>query len=199
MTASLIPNDNIIVLSLPDAGLDDRQFFELCQLNPDLKIERNGAGQLIIMSPTGSRTGNYNAELNTELGIWNRKHRLGRVFDSSTGFRLPNGATYGPDAAWAANEKWDALSPEEQERFAPLVPDFIIELRSRHDELEALQAKIAEFIACGCRLAWLVDPYERRTLVYEGEQPPYAVLFEEVLRGGEVLPGLVVRLGEVLK
>lgn len=199
MTASLIPNDNIIVLSLPDAGLDDRQFFELCQLNPDLKIERNGAGQLIIMSPTGSRTGNWNSILNGILFVWNNQTQLGKTFDSSTGFRLPNGATYGPDAAWVANEKWDALSPEEQERFAPLVPDFIIELRSRHDELEALQIKIAEFIACGCRLAWLVDPYERRTLVYEGEQPPYAVLFEEVLHGGEVLPGLVVKLGEVLK
>mgnify|MGYP001315932739 CR=1 FL=1 len=199
MTASVLPNDNIIVLSLPEAGMNDRQFFELCQLNPDLKIERNAAGQLIIMSPTGSRTGNWNSILNGLLFVWNNQARLGKTFDSSTGFRLPNGATYGPDAAWVTNEKWDALSPEEQERFAPVVPEFIIELRSRHDELEALQAKIGEFIACGCRLAWLVDPYERCTLVYEGEQPPYAVPFEEVLHGGEVLPGFEVRLEEVLR
>jgi Uma2 family endonuclease len=199
MTASLLQQDNIILLNLPDGSLSDLEFFKLCQKNPELKIERNATGQLIIMSPTGSRAGNYNAELNTELGIWNRKHRLGRVFDSSTGFRLPNGATYGPDAAWVSNARWDALTTEEQEQFAPIVPDFIIELRSRHDDLEPLQAKIEEFISCGCRMAWLVDPYERHTLVYEGEQLPYAVPFEEVLRGGEVLPGFAARLEDILK
>jgi Uma2 family endonuclease len=117
-------------LNLESISLTDEQFFQLCQNNRDVKFERNANGDLVIMSPTGGETGRRNFEIGIDLGIWNRKTKLGVAFDSSTGFKLPNGADRSPDASWITIERWNALTPEQRQKFIPLCPDFVIELRS---------------------------------------------------------------------
>ena len=151
------------------------------------------------MPPINSETGNYNAEINAELVIWNRQYKLGRAFDSSAGFKLSNGAERSPDAAWMANERWDALPTEQKRPFAPIVPDFVLELRSNDQRLSELREKMDEYMDCGCRLAWLIDPQNRRTYVYAANGNIQTVSFDDVLLGGEVLPGLEVKLGKVLE
>lgn len=199
MTAVLGQQEDRITLSLPGIGMTDDEFFEFCQLNKNLKIERNSEGQIIIMSPTGGQTGSWNAELNAELVVWNRKYKLGKTFDSSTGFKLPNGATYGPDGAWMTSEKWNALTKKEKQKFAPVVPDFIFELRSANDKIKPIQEKMEEFMAQGCRLAWLIDPYKRRTFVYEEDGSIHTISFNEKLSGGQVLPDFEVNLSELFQ
>ena len=138
---------------LSAAGMTDEEFYEFCLENPELRIERDPNGQIIIMPPSGSETGNRNAEINLEIGIWNRKYQLGKTFDSSTGFKLPNGANRSPDLAWVANERWHALSSEQKRKFAPIAPDFVIELRSEDQRLPELREKMDEYLSCGCRRA----------------------------------------------
>ena len=134
---------NTYTLNLqPILKLDDEQFLQLSQANPDLKFERSQQGNLIIMSPTGGETGNRNAELIIEFGLWNRRKQLGQVFDSSTGFKLPNGAIRSPDVAWVKQERWNRLSIEEKRKFPNLAPDFVLELRSKTDSLAEIQAKL---------------------------------------------------------
>ena len=199
MTAVASKFEGIVALAFPDKGMSDEQFFEFCQINRDLKIERASTGEIIIMSPTGSETGNWNFIINAELGIWNKKYKLGRAFDSSTGFKLPTGATYGPDAAWMRHEKWDALTPAEKRTFAPVVPDFIMELRSSSDSLQPIKDKIAEFMKCGCQLAWLIDPVLQQTTIYSANGSEEIVPFNQILTGGDVLPGFEVKLSELLE
>lgn len=170
------------------------EFYEFCLENPELRIERDPNGQIIIMPPTGSETGNRNSEIHIELGIWNRKNQLGKTFDSSTGFKLPNGADRSPDTAWIANERWNTLPPEQKRRFAPIVPDFVVELRSEDQSLPDLREKMDEYMAAGCRLGWLIDPQNRRTYVYSENGDIQTVRFEDILEGGDVLPGLEVRM-----
>jgi len=198
MTATVGQQEGILTLSLPGKGMTDDEFFEFCQLNRNLKIERNAEGQIIIMSPTGGQTGTWNLEISAELSIWNRKYKLGRAFDSSTGFKLPNGAEYGPDTSWMLLEKWNTLTKKEKQKFIRIVPDFILELRSINDRVERIQEKIEEFMEFGCRLAWLIDPYERRTFVYQEDENIRIILFEETLTGGTILPGFEVKLSDLL-
>ncbi len=126
--------------------LSDEQFFQLCQDNRDLRLERNPKGDLIIMPPTGGKTSNSNAGITAQLWLWNNLHKLGVVFDSSGGFKLPNGADRSPDAAWIPLEKWQALTPQQKERFLPLSPDFVIELMSASDNLETARKKMQEYL-----------------------------------------------------
>ena len=106
---------------------DDDFFFALCQANETTTLERDANGNIILMPPTGSETGRYNAELSVEIGIWNRRKKLGHVFDSSTGFKLPNSAVRSPDVAWVSQERWDSVSEKDRQKFAPLCPDFVVE------------------------------------------------------------------------
>lgn len=199
MTATASKFEGFVALAFPEKGMSDAAFFEFCQLNRELKIERNSAGEIIIMSPTGTETGGWNSEFNTELGIWNRKYKLGKTFDSSTGFKLPTGATYGPDAAWMPHEKWNALSSAQKRKFAPVVPDFIMELRSPNDRLESIQEKIIEFMEYGCQLAWLIDPILQKTTVYLADGQKVEVPFDQILNGGAVLPGFEVKLSDLFQ
>jgi len=201
MTATLQPpqeqkeqTNPPFILRLPGG---DEDFYELCRLNPELRIERNAQNEILIMPPTTSETGNKNFELVTELAIWNRKHQLGKGFDSSTGFKLPNGAERSPDLAWIRNERWEALTPEERRRFAPIAPDFVLELRSDDQNLLSLKEKMEEYMACGCRLGWLIDPQNSRTYVYSENGDIQTLKFDDVLTGGEVLPGFELRLAEL--
>lgn len=185
-------------LSVEGTGMTDEQFYAFCMENPELRIERNAHGKIIVMPPTTSETGRYNSRIHIEIGIWNRHSRLGETFDSSTGFRLPNGADRSPDTAWIALDRWNALPAEQKKKFAPIVPDFVLELRSDDQSLAELREKMNEYVTCGCRLGWLVDPQNRCTYVYFANGDIRIVKFDEVLSGEEVMPGLEVRLGEVL-
>lgn len=180
----------------PILSLSDEQFYHLCAKNPELKLERTAAGELVIMSPTGGETGKRNSSLNFELALWNRQTKLGVVFDSSTGFKLPNGASRSPDAAWIPQSRWDALTPAQRQRFLPLCPDFVIELLSPSDTWEDIQAKMTEYQANGTRLGWLIDPEIKRVAIYRSDtvelkQNPI------VLSGEDVLIGFSLTLGDI--
>jgi Uma2 family endonuclease len=172
--------------------MNEQEFYEFCQLNPDLSLELTSEGDLIIMPPTGGKTGKRNSKLNLRLGTWTEKDGTGQAFDSSTVFALPNGAKRSPDFAWVSNERWDALTEEEQEQFPPLCPDFVVELRSRTDTLKNLRQKMEEYMANGAQLGWLIDPQERRVYVYRPGAPaeqlddPRAIFGEPLLRGLEL-------------
>ncbi len=187
-----------IVLQLqPALSLDDDQFFDFCQLNQDWRFERTAAGELMIMSPTGSETGGYNFDLTVELGIWTRRDGSGKGFDSSTGFTLPNGAIRSPDAAWIRQERWEAIPPEQRRKFAPICPDFVVELRSESDALEPLQAKMEEYLDNGAQLGWLLDRQHRRVYVYRPGHEVECLDNPASVNGESVLPGFVLSLSLV--
>jgi len=174
--------------------LTEEQFYQLCRNNSDLKFERSHRGDLIIMPPTGGETGRRNSDLNLDLGTWNRQTGLGVVFDSSTCFKLPNGADRSPDAAWITQERWFALSNDQRERFPPICPDFVIELMSPSDSLQVIQAKMREYLENGTRLGWLINPKTRQVEIYRPEQPVEVLQAPIVLSGEAVLPGFVLNL-----
>jgi Uma2 family endonuclease len=182
----------------PIIHLTHDQFYQLCQANPDIKFERNASGDLIIMPPTGGATGNYNSELNAELVLWNRQTRLGKVFDSSTCFHLPNGADRSPDLAWVAIERWNALTPEQQRGFPPIAPDFVLELLSPTDRLQQAQAKMREYRDNGVRLGWLLDRDRPYVEIYRLGQSVEMVQNPEFLAGESVLPGFTLNM-QILK
>jgi len=177
--------------------LTEEQFYQLCRNNSDLKFERSHRGDLIIMPPTGGETGRRNSDLNLDLGNWNRQTGLGVVFDSSTCFKLPNGADRSPDAAWITQERWFALSNDQRERFPPICPDFVIELMSPSDSLQVIQAKMREYLENGTRLGWLINPKTRQVEIYRPEQPVEVLQAPIVLSGEAVLPGFVLNLTEI--
>jgi Uma2 family endonuclease len=177
-----------LTLDVKSTKLTDEQFFELCSANRDMRFERSADGELIIMAPTGWGTGNKNAEISGQLWAWNRQRELGKVFDSSTGFRLPNGADRSPDASWVSKDRLEALNPDPA-KFLPLAPDFVVELRSQSDTLEPLQTKMREYIENGVRLGWLIDPKNKRVEIYRPGQEVEVLASPVSLSGEEVLPG----------
>jgi len=190
---------NPIVLRMPPAlEMDDGQFFEFCQINRELRIERTSKGEIVIMPPTGSETGGRNFSLNGQLWSWIRQDRTGKGFDSSTGFKLPNGAERSPDAAWVKLERWNALTSQERKTFAPLCPDFVIELRSSSDRLAALQDKMEEYIDNGARLGWLIDPENRQVYIYRPGAKVKQLNSPNRVKGDEsVLPGFVLVMEDI--
>ncbi len=177
--------------------LDEDQFYELCRSNPEVKFERNAQGELIIMSPTGGITGKYNADIVTDLNLWNRQKKLGIVFDSSTGFKLPNGADRSPDAAWISLKRWNQLSLKQQEKFVPLCPDFVIELRSSSDNLKTLQDKMNEYRNNGTLLGWLINPKDKQVEIYRQGQPKEVLNQPSSLSGEDILPDFVLNLESI--
>ncbi|MBN3924576.1 Uma2 family endonuclease [Nostoc sp. NMS4] len=178
--------------------LTDDQFFQMCQKNRDYRFERTASGELLIMPPTGSDTGRRNVKITTQLDIWNSDTNLGEVFDSSTGFTLPNGAERSPDASWVKIERWNALTPEQQEKFAPICPDFVVELRSRTDSLKELQEKMQEYIENGTQLGWLIDRKNKRVEIYRPGKDVEILDNPASLSGENVLPGFVLDLQQIM-
>jgi Uma2 family endonuclease len=174
--------------------LTDDQFYELCQDNPEVKFERNVNGELIVMSPTGGETGNRNSEVNAEFVIWNRQTKLGKVFDSSTCFKLPNGSDRSPDVSWVKLERWNALSDQQREKFPPIAPDFVLELMSPSDSLSETQAKMREYMDAKVRLGWLIERETRYAEIYRLGQEVEVLKAGETLSGEDVLPGFVLNL-----
>lgn len=183
-----------VTLNLENVDLSDEQFYRLCQVNQNWQLERTAKGELVIMSPVGGVSGNREADLITDLNPWNRQTQLGKVFSSATIFRLPNGGDRSPDAAWVSNERWSALTPEEQAGFPPICPDFVIELRSRTDSLQPLQEKMQEYLDSGLRLGWLINPQAQQVEIYRSNQTVEIVQLPVSLSGEDVLPGFVLSL-----
>jgi Uma2 family endonuclease len=181
----------------PVIHITDEQFYELCQANPDVKFERSAAAELIIMAPTGGETGSYNSEINADFVIWNRKTQLGKVFDSSTCFKLPKGGERSPDVAWVTLERWNTLTREQQRKFPPIAPDFVLELLSPTDSLEKTQAKMQEYMNSGVRLGWLVDRDNHYVEIYRINQSVEVLRNPEQLSGEDVLPEFVLNMDVV--
>ncbi|MEC4986367.1 MAG: Uma2 family endonuclease [Oscillatoria sp. PMC 1068.18] len=181
----------------PAIDLTDEQFFQLCQNNRDLRLERTAEGELIIMPPTGWVSGNQNSKLTQRLANWTDGDGTGLAFDSSTGFRLPNGANRSPDAAWVKKSRIEALNPDPN-RFLPLAPDFIIELRSASDKLETLRSKMQEYLDCGVSLGWLIDPQNQQVEIYRQGKEIEILQSPVSLSGEDILPGFVLDLSQIL-
>jgi Uma2 family endonuclease len=184
-------------LNIQAAKLTEKQFRRLCQENPELRIELTAQQELVIMPPTGSETGRRNSTLTQRLANWSETEGTGIVFDSSTLFTLPNGAKRSPDVSWVKKERWDVLTREQREGFAPLCPDFVAELRSRTDRLSDLQDKMQEYIDNGARLGWLIDPLDKRVYVYRPGQPAETLDDPATLSGNPILPGFVLHVREL--
>jgi Uma2 family endonuclease len=195
MELQTIPLHSPLELTLK---LTDEQFFQLCIDNRDLRFERTASGGLIIMPPTGSETGRRNSDLNFQLKAWSRQNNLGVVFDSSTGFKLPDGSDISPDAAWVRRDRWDALTPEQKEKFAPICPDFVVELRSTTDSLEKLRAKMKVYVKNGARLGWLLDRKNRKVEISSQGSDVEILDSPATLSGEDVLPGFVLDLSDIL-
>jgi Uma2 family endonuclease len=181
----------------PAIDLTSEQFFALCQLNRDLRMERTAKGDIVVMPPTGGATGARNVRLVTQLSLWAERDGAGIVFDSSTGFELPNGATRSPDAAWVRRTRLAHLSAEQKERFIRLCPDFVIELRSPSDSLRLTEEKMREYSANGAELGWLIDPEQRRVHVYRPGLDTQRIDEPTELAGEPVLPGFVLHLAPI--
>ena len=190
MTALTIQLNSII-------DLTDEQFYGLCQANRNVRFERTATGELVIMSPTGSETGNRNGRLNQRLFNWSDQDASGIAFDSSTGFKLPNGADRSPDAAWVRLDRWNALSQEQQQRFAPICPDFVVELLSPSDNLATLQAKMQEYLDNGARLGWLINRQTRQVEIYRLDRSVDVLDNPESLSGEDILPGFILQMSDI--
>jgi Uma2 family endonuclease len=192
-------SSNIITIKMESVHFSDDEFFAFCQDNKELNIERDEKLQIIIMTPTGSFSGSYNSEINYQIKVWNKEHKLGHVFDSSTGFTLPDNSVRSPDASWISKELWQSISDEEKHKFAPICPEFVIELRSKTDTLKSLQDKMQDvWLKNGVRLGWLIDPQNELCYVYEAGKTDVEKLdFSGKISGKEVLPNFVFDLSEL--
>lgn len=190
MTAITLNFNNIIKLT-------DDQFYQLCRDNPDIKFERNASGELIVIAPTGGETGRRNAKLTARFVLWNEQTQLGEVFDSSTCFKLPNGADRSLDVAWIKQDRWNALTLEQREKFPPIAPDFVLELMSPSDSLKETQEKMQEYMDSGVKLGWLIDRKTGCVEVYRQGKPVEVLEFPGSLSGEDILPGFVLNLQSV--
>ncbi|MDJ0618295.1 MAG: Uma2 family endonuclease [Calothrix sp. MO_192.B10] len=177
--------------------LTTEQFYQLCQENPDLKLERNAQGELIVMPPTGGETGRSNANLILQVASWNEENQLGEVFDSSTGFTLPSGAERSPDVSWVEKYRWQALTKEQKEKFIPLCPDFVIEILSPNDSLKRTQNTMQEYMENGCRLGWLINRKKQEVEIYRPGQEVEVVKLPQTISGEDILPGFVLNLQKI--
>lgn len=187
----------VVLHTRPAFEMDEEQFFEFCRINEGWRIERTAGGDLEVMVPTGGETGSRNASLTYQVMGWTLQNGTGVAFDSSTGFVLPNGAARSPDASWARHEQLKDLSTEQKQRFLPLCPDFMIELRSPSDPLAPIEAKMREYLENGASLGWLIDPITRRVHVYRSGGTVEVLENPESISGDPVLPGFVLDLRPV--
>ncbi|WP_299403307.1 Uma2 family endonuclease [Acaryochloris sp. IP29b_bin.148] len=177
--------------------MSSEQFYEFCRTNPDLRIERSANGEVTVMPPAFSDTGNRNLKISQQVGNWADENDTGEVFDSSADFTLPHGATLSPDTAWIQADRWQALSPEEQASFAPIAPDFVVELRSASDSLVSLQNKMKEYIANGVRLGLLIDRQNQQVYIYRPETDPVVLEHPEIVNCEPELPGFMLKMAKI--
>ncbi|BAY73609.1 hypothetical protein NIES25_00170 [Nostoc linckia NIES-25] len=188
-----------LVLQIPSSmQMTDEQFFEFCQVNRDLRIERNKLGELVIMPPTGSETGNREINISGQLWVWSEQDGTGITFSSSTGFKLSTGAERSPDASWIKLERWNSLSPEQQQKFAPICPDFVVELKSPSDNLQTLKEKMEEYMnEPGIQLGWLIDRKQRKVYIYRPGLSKECLDNPASVSGDPILPGFILNMSKV--
>lgn len=180
-------------------GLTEKQFYFLTGQFPDLRMERDKYGKIIIMAPIAGFGGARENRLGRRLGNWRDEVNIGETFSPSTGFKLPNGATRSPDSSWLSDEKMEALQKAKDEKgFLKVVPDFVAELMSENDRLKKAKEKMENvWIANGVQLAWLIDPYKEQAFVYRKDGTIEKVSgFDKILSGEDVLPGFELKLEE---
>jgi Uma2 family endonuclease len=177
--------------------MDEDEFYEFCRINSELRIERTKEGAIIVMPPTYTKTGARNFELLGSFWSWVKQDGTGRGFDSSTGFTLPNGAKRSPDVSWIRNERWEALSDRDRERFARICPDFVVELRSETDSLKTLQKKMEEYIENGAQLGWLLDPLKQQVHIYRPAISVEVLDNPQTVSGEPLLRGFILNVQEI--
>ncbi len=199
MTRLLIQTQTVpVMVNLPEIiPMTPAQFSEFCLANRDLRIERTASGEVVIMPPVFSDTGNRNLKISQQLANWADRDGTGETFDSSTGFTLPNGAIRSPDACWIKLESWNALTEEQKASFAPICPDFVIELRSASDTLSGLQDKMQEYLDNGTSLGWLIDRQNRKMYIYRPDQEPEILDNPETVSGAPELAGFVLKMSKI--
>lgn len=190
-------NTPMVLQFHPVITMTDDQLFDFCQLNQDFRIERQATGEIVIMSPTGSETDQRNFDLIVQLGIWTKQDGTGVGFGSSGGFTLPSGAVRSPDAAWIKKSDWEAIPPELRKKFAPICPEFVIELRSQSDSLKELKTKMEEYIKNGTRLGWLIDRVQGKVYIYRANAAVEELDNPTTLSGEDILPDFVLDLSEI--
>jgi Uma2 family endonuclease len=189
---------NSLVINLDTIfDLSDEKLFQLCQQHSEIRFERNAQGDLAIMAPEGSDTGIHNSDLNAYVWNWNQKKKLGVVFGSSAGFILPNRAMRSPDVSWILKDRWNALTPEQQAKFAPICPDFAIELMSPSDNLKITQAKMQEYQDNGTRLGWLINRRDQQVEIYRIGKPVEILQAPATLSGEDVLPEFILSMESI--
>lgn len=200
MNSQLSISKEIVPLKIrlhPSMRMTNEQFFDFCQLNQDVSIERNSCGELIFMSPTGAEGEERNFNLVGQLWLWTKKNSTGVGFGSSGGFTLPNGAVRSPDAAWIKKKRWSKIDSNLRKKFAPICPDFVVELRSETDGLQMLQDKMQEYIDNGAKLGWLIDPIQQKVYIYRPNANVEELDHPVSLDGENVLPGFVLELNDL--
>lgn len=200
MTTTLLiqPATTPLTVELPAITcMSHDEFVAFCTANKDLRIERAASGEVLVMPPASSGTGYRNLSVGAQLWIWAESDGTGFAFDSSAGFTLPNGAVRAPDAAWIKQDKWNALTEREQDSFAPICPDFVIELRSSSDALRTLQAKMQEYIDNGASLGWLIDPKARTVSIYRPDRAPQRLDNPDRVSGDPELPGFSLPMAKI--
>ena len=192
----MILSPNKIALKLPKSlQFTDEEFFLFCQENRDLKFERTPTGTIIAMTPTGGETGRKNTNIIIELGIWNRQYDYGIIFDSSTGFTLPDDSVLAPDASAISHQKWNALTLDQKKKFPPICPEFIVELKSESDQITDLQQKMQNWLNNGIQLGWLIDPDNEKVYIYQPDEAVEIIEgFDQQLPAGEVLKDFALDL-----
>ena len=188
-----------VMINVESVGLSSEQFFRLCCDNPDLRLELTAQKELIVMSPTNSKTGMLNAEIIYQLKHWAKQDGRGVAFDSNAGFTLSNGAKRSPDASWMLRRRWDALTPAEKARFAPICPDFVLELWSPSEILKELQFKMSEYIASGAQLGFLIYPPKQQVYVFRPDEAPQCLDQPSAVSGNPELPDFTLELTEIWK
>ena len=198
-TPTAVEAEPFVIKFKPLTYMDDQQFAKFCALNDDLRIERNAKGDIILMPPAFSNTSNRNAEISADLTVWARANAMGRCFESSAGFKLPNGALRSPDASWISNSRLEALTPEQRSGFFDICPDFVIELRSSSDSLTELRAKMQEYMDNGARLGWLIDSLANPKQVYIYRPQAKVVILDEpeTVSAEPELPGFALDLSRI--
>ncbi|MEJ6484337.1 Uma2 family endonuclease [Nostoc punctiforme UO1] len=206
MTTLLIQTESTpLTVNFPSlVQMTNEQFYEFCQANGDLRIERTANGEVIIMPPAFSDTGNRNFNIAAQLGYWTEQDGSGIGFDSSAGFTLPNGAMRSPDASWIEMERWNALTESQKASFAPICPDFVIELRSsgvgvarRRHRLIKLQEKMQEYIDNGASLGWLIDRQNRKVYIYRPNREVEILDNPEAVSGNPELREFILRMTKI--
>lgn len=180
-----------------ETPMSDEELMRFSAANESVRVERDANGEILVMTPAGSKTSKMNSRITRFLDAWAEEDGRGVAFDSNGGFTLPDGSMRAPDAAWVELKKWESLSAEDQARYAPICPDFVIELRSQSDSLPELEAKMKQWIANGTKVAWLIDPEQRTVSIYRPDDQPEVLVHPSSVQGDGIVAGFELVMARI--